>query len=153
MSRTRTPSSVVAQLIGGGKLKSDVTGTLVSVENGRAVIDISGKLTGKGSNEELGLPNARSMWGGRGGRGGRGGQSGGNSANAVNASMDINGQIWVDLASHQVSDMKIKGKVSVAQTSNMTREGRDGEEMSIESTNDTKGRFEVKLHCEPAESK
>ena len=88
----------------------------------------------------------------RGGRGGRGGQDGGNSSNAVDASLDINGQIWIDLATHQVSDLRIKDKVAVAQTTNMTF-GRDGEEMDIESNNDTKGKFEVKLHCKPAETK
>ena len=151
--RTRTPSSIVSQLIGGGKLQGDLTGTLISVNEGTAVIDISGTLSGKGSNEELGLPRGRSMWGGRGGRGGRGGQDSGNSSNAVDAAMDINGQISIDLASSQISDLRIKGKVVVAQTTNMTREGRDGEEMKIESNNDTKGKFEVKLHCEPADSK
>jgi hypothetical protein len=140
----------ISQLIAGGKLNAAVTGKVTSVEKvdgqDMAVITITGKLTGKGTGPELGL---QGFGGGRGRGGQGGGQGGGAQAPAgtdkADATFDINGKVRVNLTTHQVAAVELDGNVAVKRDTSMTRQDQQSEISS-----DTKGKFQLAVHCEPA---
>jgi hypothetical protein len=142
-------SGTVIALIGAGKLDAKATGKLLSVENDIATIEVSAKLNGKGKSADYGL-----QAGGFGQRGGRGGQGGGNQPapgkDDVDATFDLKGKVRVDLKQHLVTAAELAGDLAIVRDTSMTREGQDGEEMKIDSKVDTKGKFELKVNCEPA---
>jgi hypothetical protein len=149
----------VIQLISGGKLDTKATGKVVAVEekDGHkiAVIEITARLAGKGTGEELGLPQAGMggfggrAGGGQGGRGQGGGAATGVGTDKVDASFQLTGKVRVDLTAQMVAAVELGGNLTIARAQSRTMD-RGGEEMKIDTQSDTKGSFQLKAACEPA---
>ena len=153
--------NVVLQLLSGGKFDVDAKGKVTGVDNDIATLAIKAKLTGKGTNEEMGIMGG--MGGGFGGAGGRGqgggapggGAAGGGAAapagtSKVDASFDLNGTVRFDLKAQRIVGVEFAGDVQVASESSVKRPNRDGEEQKIDTTSQNKGKVELKATCEAA---
>jgi hypothetical protein len=137
--------NVVLQLLSGGKFDVDAKGKVTGVDNDIATLAIHAKLTGKGTNEEMGITG-----GGFGGAGGRG-QGGGAAAPAgtskVDASFDLTGTVRFDLKAQRIVGVEFAGDVQVARESSRKMD-RNGEEQKIDTTSQSKGNVELKATCE-----
>ena len=125
----------MSQVIASSQLNCEATGKLVSFENGVATVDISAKLTGEGTAEELGM-------GGGGRRGGRGGGGGGSSA--ATASINLTGTATVDVEAHQLTTLELSGDVNL--NSDTTRATGRGNFQTIQGT---VGTIKLTVTCEP----
>ncbi len=123
----------MSQVIASSQLGCEATGKLVSFENGVATVELSAKLTGEGTAEELGM-------GGR--RGGRGGGGGGSSKGT--ASINLTGTATVNVEAHQLNTLELSGDVDL--NSDTTRSTGRGNFQVIQGT---KGTIKLTVKCEP----
>lgn len=147
-------SNVVLDLLGGGKLTVEGDGKLLGVEkkDGQeiATIEVKAKMSGKGKAGDLGLPAG---FGGRPGQGG--GQAAGGQAPAapgtdnVDAVFEVQGKVLFDLTAQRVAGVEFDGNVTIARETKRTME-RNGEETKMETTSNTKGKFQLHALCEVA---
>lgn len=148
MGRMGGGTNPVLQLLAAGRLTAKAKGKLATVETtdgaSIAVVDIQAVLTGKGSGEELGLPQGGAAFGGRG-QSGRGGAQG---TDAVEASLQLTGKARVDLTSHRIVSVELNGPVTLVRATSRTMD-RDGEETRIDVHTDTKGSVRFAVRCEP----
>jgi len=119
---------------------------LVGVENGIAKLSFSGKRGAEGSIQDLGLAQGL-FGGGRGGRGGQGGGGGGQMPDGDGAAeLELGGELWIDVASHQLVKLVLEGKSKVKTSMEMDR---GGQVMGIESSNDDTFRYAVQVENAP----
>ena len=140
-------SNVVLQLLSGGKFDVDAKGKVTGVDNDIATLAIHAKLTGKGTNEEMGVTGG---FGGAGGRGQGGGAAAPAGTSKVDASFDLTGTVRFDLKAQRVVGVEFAGDVQVARESSVKRPNRDGEEQKFDTTSQSKGKVELKATCEAA---
>ena len=126
-------ANTLSQVIASSQLGCEATGKLVSFENGVATVELSAKLTGEGTAEELGM----------GGGGRRGGGGGGGSGTAT-ASINLTGTATVDVEAHQLTTMELSGDVDL--NSDTTRATGRGNFQTIQGT---KGTIKLTVTCEP----
>jgi len=132
------------------KLDWKVKGRLTAVENGVAVVEVSGRASGKGEPEDLGMQTlAERFGGGRGGRGGGRGGFGGNAERKVDIAFEIDGEIHVNVETHQLVGMNIAGKLRNASETKMEMERR-GDTMDIETTSNEEATIKVEVACSKA---
>src|SRR5262245_34579494 len=145
--------NVVLQLLSGGKFDVDAKGKVTGVDNDIATLAIHAKLTGKGTNEEMGIMGGMGGgFGGGGGRGQGGGAPGGGAAapagtSKVDASFDLTGTVRFDLKAQRIVGVEFAGDVQVARESSRKMD-RNGEEQKIDTTSQSKGNVELKATCE-----
>jgi hypothetical protein len=150
--------NVVLQLLSGGKFDVDAKGKVTGVDNDIATLAIKAKLTGKGTNEEMGIMGGMGGgFGGAGGRGPGGGAPGGGAAGGggaapagtskVDASFDLTGTVHFDLKAQRIVGIEFAGDVQVARESSRKMD-RNGEEQKIDTTSQSKGKVELKATCE-----
>ncbi|HZN38058.1 MAG TPA: hypothetical protein VFD82_04600 [Planctomycetota bacterium] len=148
--------NVVLQLLSGGKFDVDAKGKVTGVDNDIATLAIKAKLTGKGTNEEMGIMGGG--FGGAGGRGQGGGAAGGGAAapagtSKVDASFDLTGTVRFDLKAQRVVGVEFTGDLQVARESSSRMPDRNGEEQKIDRTSQSKGKVELKATCEAVAAK
>ncbi|HEX6813455.1 MAG TPA: hypothetical protein VF384_17685 [Planctomycetota bacterium] len=137
-------SNVVLQLLSGGKFDVDAKGKVTGVDNDIATLAIHAKLTGKGTNEEMGVTGG---FGGAGGRGQGGGAAAPAGTSKVDASFDLTGTVRFDLKAQRVVGVEFAGDVQVARESSR-KVDRNGEEQKIDTKSQSKGKVELKATCE-----
>ncbi|HEX5054049.1 MAG TPA: hypothetical protein VFZ65_19880 [Planctomycetota bacterium] len=146
--------STVVDLIGAGKLNVDAKGKLIGVEekDGHQIasIEVTAKLAGKGKSADFGLQAGMGGFG-RGGRGGQGGgQAADNGTDNVDAGFEIKGKVTFDVAEQRVVGVDLAGNVKIDRETKRTMQDRNGEDQTMESTTNTKGKFEVQASSGPA---
>ena len=138
--------SNVVGLLTNDRLEGKVMAKLVGVENGIAKLSFSGKRGAEGSIQDLGLAQGL-FGGGRGGRGGQGGGGGGQMPDGDGAAeLELGGELWIDVASHQLVKLVLEGKSKVKTSMEMDR---GGQVMGIESSNDDTFRYAVQVENAP----
>ncbi len=149
--------NVVLQLLGGGKFDVVAKGKVTGVEKDIATLAIQAKLTGKGTNEEMGV--AGFFGGMAGGRAQGGGAPGGGAAaptgtSKVDASFDLTGTVKFDLKAQRVIAVEFAGDVAVLRESSRKMDA-NGEEQKIDTSSQSKSKVELKAACEavPAAAK
>lgn len=136
------------------KLTLEASGKLESVSEGLATIAFKAKAEGEGNPAELGLGMAAGF-GGRGGRGGRGGGQGGEAPaveGTASVECTVEGKLVIDLANKRIVSLTLEGEFEMDSETSMTREGRDGESMDIETSMERSGSFEVKIAVSEAKA-
>ena len=146
--------NVVLQLLSGGKFDVDAKGKVTGVDKDIATLAIHAKLTGKGTNEEMGIMG----FGGMGGRGAGGGAPAGGAAapagtSKVDASFDLTGTVRFDLKAQRIVGVEFAGDLQIARESSGQNRNRDGEEQKFENTSQSKGKVELKATCEAVAAK
>lgn len=142
--------NVVLQLLSTGKFDVDAKGKVTGVEKDIATIAIHAKLSGKGTNEEMGVP---AFFGGMvAGRGQGGGAATGGAAPAagtssIEASFDLSGTVRFDQKAQRVIAVEFAGDVAVRRESSRKMDA-NGEEQKVDTTSDSKGKVELKATCE-----
>jgi hypothetical protein len=141
----------VLGLLANEKLEGKLIAKLVGVENGVAKLTLAGKRAAEGGIDELGLAGMM-MGGGRMGRGGQGGGQGG-GAPAIDgdaaAELEVAGELWIDVASHQLVKLVLEGKSKLHMNSEMDR---NGQVMGIESKSDDSFRYAVAVQPAPEQA-
>lgn len=136
-------------LLSNEHLEGKFMAKLVAVDGNVAKLKLSGKRSGEGSIEELGLMQAGRF--GRGGAGGQGGQRGGNIPTPEGdgaAEVTLAGELWIDVANHQLVKLVIEG--TAKQHTNLEMDMGDRGVMGIETKGDETYRYAVQVTEAPA---
>ncbi|HLU39662.1 MAG TPA: hypothetical protein VK081_09765 [Planctomycetota bacterium] len=146
--------NLALQILTAEGTEPKLTGKLVKVENDLATIEISGRVSGKGDPQKLGIagPLGMGAMGMRGGR--RGGGEGGERPQAAGdgtVQVDVQGTLVVDLANNTLKSLLLQGKLESSSHVEWTMETRDGGAREFEQDRKQKGDFKLSVACSPAD--